>query len=191
MFTPSCYLPTMVKSLASLLPLARRGRTEEATPAPDLGRIFPWFRAGDTPSDRPAEPAPVPDTDVSDAACGDEPAATDRWFDADLKALSKAWTALRPSEPGEKQVRALFIAAHNLRGAGLTYGRPAVTRLCASLCTLLESDVSRTDYALINLHVEACLATRRHPALSPAMDELTEAVCSALEGEVLKRTARF
>lgn len=182
----------MVKSLASLLPLARRTRSEEVTPAPDLGRIFPSHRAGDAPGEAsgetPSEPAPVAETPADDS---DAAAATDRWFEADLKALSRAWANLRTSEPGEKKVRALFIAAHNLRGAGLTYGRPAVTRLCASLCTLLEDDVSRADYPLINLHVDACLATRRHPAGTPAVDDLTEAVCSALEGEVLKRTAHF
>ncbi len=108
------------------------------------------------------------------------------WMARDLARLTGAWTAMQ-ADIGASS--ALILAAHDLKGMGGTYGYPAIARLCSSLCRLIETRVEPRDFALVNLHVEACRAAflqGRNPASG---DAVAQSVCAALEAQVARQLA--
>lgn len=119
------------------------------------------------------------------AGCGTE---GNDWLGDDVRALREA--ADRFLETGAADAaagRRLFLIAHNMRGAAGAYGYPVIERITGSLCLLLERDDDPASAAaLINLHVEACRAAANHEG-SRGPAELADAVCTALEDQVLAR----
>lgn len=167
----------MVKSLLSRL-TGKNRKSQDEVPTPDLSRVL------GKPSSAPSQAPPV----ESDATLEVETIEVDEWLRADLDQLESSWTQLAAA-PKEKSARDAFTRAlHNLHGASGAYGGGALTRLTTSLQKLVShSEDLVADAALINLHIQACRATRL--ADHETGDQVAEAVCSALETQVETRLA--
>jgi hypothetical protein len=160
----------MVKSLLDRLGL---GRKDEAviTP-PDLSRLKIGSRATTPKVNLDVDDTPK-DVDVT------------IWRDRDLQCLRAAWDALNAAPDDAIAIKDMRAAIHDLYGASGIYGGGALTRLSGSLQRLMK-DESRipANAALINLHVQACLATCHTDG--KGSDDLASAVCDALEAETEK-----
>ena len=88
-----------------------------------------------------------------------------------------------------EQYRAVFTAAHNIKGAANSYGYPAIARLCGSLSRLLSDTRPGENSALINLHVEACRAAFNSIGQGSDAQSIADAVCEALEKRVALKVA--
>ena len=167
--------------------------TEPSAPVvvPDISRVVRLRQPAPSPSVFGVERESVTHSFVDPDALGDmaEQAVDDlsiqfeTWMSADLQQLYAAWENAKDSSAAPEQMRELFTAAHNIRGVASSYGYPAISRLCGSLSNLLTNGEGDRDFALINLHVEACKAAHR----SPASSDVSDAVCDALEKRVEKR----
>ncbi|KCZ94595.1 Hpt domain-containing protein [Hyphomonas johnsonii] len=172
-----------------------------------LGKILPDGRSVDSNANQAQTPdisrvikihkpvAPVEDEAETvldaDALASKAEAAMDSlagqfetWMSMDLGRLIAAWQAAQESESDPECYRALFTAAHNIRGAAPSYGYPAISRLCGSLCTLLEDTRPGENSALINLHIEACRAAFGSVGRGESAQSVADAVCDALERRV-------
>lgn len=166
----------------------------DAVPTPDLSRVFPHLRnpRASQPSEDAAErePAPVAADPAEPAARPAEPAAAAElagFIEEDVEALRAAFARFRDTGGTGGTSRALFLAAHNLRGIVDPDASPVLSRICASLCSLLAGRTAGpADAPLINLHVEAIRAALR-ASQSEAADRLGQAVCVALEDQVRTR----
>lgn len=160
----------MVKSLLDRLGLGRKD--EAVIPPPDLSRLKIGART--SPPKVDFEPK-------------DEPKEVDitAWRDRDLERVRTAWDALNAAPDDARAIKSMRAAIHDLYGASGIYGGGALTRLSGSLQRLMK-DESRihANAALINLHVQACLATRHTDGAGS--DDLASAVCDALEAETEK-----
>lgn len=163
---------------------------------PDLSRII-------RTTSPPPEPLPVPETDDSPVFAADpqelvaqaETAVEslsdefEGWMRDDLEKLRAAWkVALEPGSAAD-EYRAVYTCAHNIRGAAASYGYPAVSRLCGSLCTLLSGTRPGENSALINLHIEACRAAVAAGPQGEGSESVADAVCEALERRVAEKVA--
>ena len=111
------------------------------------------------------------------------------WMRDDLEKLRAAWkVALEPGSAAD-EYRAVYTCAHNIRGAAASYGYPAVSRLCGSLCTLLSGTRPGENSALINLHIEACRAAVAAGPQGEGSESVADAVCEALERRVAEKVA--
>ena len=81
------------------------------------------------------------------------------------------------------------MASHNIHGVAGSYGYPAISRLCGSLCTLLNDTHPGENSALINLHIEACRAAFVGVGSGDSAASVADAVCDALEQSVAAKTA--
>jgi hypothetical protein len=108
----------------------------------------------------------------------------------DLAGLCAAWETAREPNAGAEAYRALYICAHNIRGAATSYGYPAASRLCGSLCTLLSGSQPGDNAALINLHVEACRAAVAAGPEGEGSASIADAVCDALERRVALKVSQ-
>ena len=161
---------------------------------PDISRVIKI---------RPAEPAPeaeaeeeiVHSTDPADMADRAEAAVDslsgqfETWMTADLDKLVAAWTDAQAPDASPEAYRAVFTASHNLHGVAGSYGYPAISRLCGSLCTLLGDTHPGENSALINLHIEACRAAFLGVGSGDTAASVADAVCDALEQTVAAKTA--
>ena len=115
--------------------------------------------------------------------------------EAALQALSREFSGWMTEETGKLEAaRARVVAeagspaawdellgrAHDLKGLGATFGHPLATRICASLCRLLDDPVHRaaTPLALVDSHVDAvrALADGLLDAQGPQGVELCESL---------------
>ncbi len=108
----------------------------------------------------------------------------DNWMESDLLRLNEAWSDCKADSANPEKARKLFMTAHNIRGVASSYGYPAISRLCGSLCKLLADTKPGENQALINLHVEACRAAFNPLSQSDGADSVADAVCEALEQKV-------
>lgn len=110
----------------------------------------------------------------------------DTWKKNDIDLLQSTWQSYCDAPEDEDSAHAFKSAIHNLHGASGAYGGGALGRITQSLQGLLEGiEDLQADAALINLHVQACRATLHGDGDSA--DDIAEAVCSALEGQVEAR----
>lgn len=159
-----------------------------AVATPDISRVM---------KPRPAPP-PAPSVDLDEVQVAERAEAAvesfadqfDAWMRGDFEALRAAWEVA--SQPGATpdDYRAMYTCAHNMRGAAPSYGYPAVSRLCGSLCALLGQTRPGENAALINLHVEACRASVNAARTGGTSDSVADAVCDALERRVMARSAK-
>lgn len=170
---------------------------------PDISRVIKT-----APKQEPAPVPPIsedtPDIEVSsesgervsdeysaqlkaEAAVEEMSGQFERWMSNDLKNLSGAWEHAQ-TDPSPDAYRAIFTAAHNIRGVAGSYGYPAISRLAGSLCTLLSRSRPGENSALINLHVEACRAAHKSIGHGDGANSVADAVCEALEERVAKKT---
>lgn len=108
----------------------------------------------------------------------------DSWARSDLEHLSVAWENVRHLENITGQLAHVQRCAHNLKGMASTYGHPAISRLSASLCQLLDSPNASQQHALINLHIEACRAAYLEGNVNQGGNAIAQSVCVALEAQV-------
>lgn len=193
--------------LNALLKSFREKKIETEIPTPDLSRVLPHLRkTRETPVAKAPEPTPEPapapeieeDADLFDPEEEDAPPSAQTppedfdvrgWIERDVAALQSAFTTY-VQRPGRQEFhRQLFLAAHNLRGAAIPYGRPTIERIAGSLCQLLEgTDAQAPIVAIVKLHVDAIRAAANLPEGS-AQKELADTVCIALEDQVRARLA--
>lgn len=194
------------KLLSKASELATKGRKPAVPPVtPDISRVI--RPASVQAAQQPHVPAPAPiaePAEAPDVHTGADPEemytraedAVDAlaeefegWMRDDLENLRDAWTVVRANETSADAYRALYTCAHNIRGAASSYGFPAVSRLCGSLCTLLGETKPGENGALINLHIEACRAAVATGPQGEGSESVADAVCDALEHKVAEKVA--
>lgn len=150
---------------------------------PDISRVIKIAPPA-APQDAPTpQNSPEAITERAAAAVESLSSQFDQWMQTDLNKLRSSWAdALAQDTP--ENYRALFTAAHNIRGVAGSYGYPAISRLCGSLCSLLGSSKPGDNSALINLHIEACRAAHTSVGRDGATQSIANAVCDALESRV-------
>ncbi len=104
------------------------------------------------------------------------------WMADELAKLEEARARLHAEDGSRAAWDQLLLGAHDLKGLGATYGHPLATRICASLCRLLDDPGRRPlrSRALVDAHVDAVRATTGHPP-TPAQGAW---LCEALEARV-------
>ena len=188
----------MFKNLLTALPTRRKSTTTTtAEVAIDISRVI-----------KPAEPVrTLQPTDFSSESYEPAPATTEMlgglaedavdslssqfeaWMRGDLDELVRAWRVAREPDATAEDYRAVFTAAHNIKGAANSYGYPAIARLCGSLSRLLGDTRPGENAALINLHVEACRAAFKSIGQGSDGQSIADAVCEALEERVALKVA--
>lgn len=167
---------------------------------PDISRITRTASALPQPLPAPeAEPAleevPVFAADPQELVSHAETAVDsladefEGWMRNDLDKLRAAWLAAMEPGASADEYRAVYTCAHNIRGAATSYGYPAVSRLCGSLCALLGGTRPGENSALINLHIEACRAAVSAGPQGEGSESVADAVCEALERRVAEKVA--
>ncbi len=158
-------------SLLSRLTASSRRKVEDE-PKPDISRVV-----GGWQNDRKAAEAEESGSEnLSD------------WLRSDLSQLTDTMTAAI-AHPEDADARTAFeTAIHNLYGASGAYGGGALTRLTGSLQKLVgNTEDLKSVAALINLHVQACLAVVRGGDQNG--ESVSDAVCDALENQVVAKLA--
>ena len=192
----------MLKNLISSLPLRKAAKLEAPVPTLDISRVIK--SAPQPPEDAPAPAAEITsqaepderslslDDDLgerAEQAVGSLSSQFEIWMRMDLDVLIDAWKAAQQADPTPEKYRAVFVAAHNIKGAAPSYGYPSISRLCGSLCRLLTDTKPGENSALINLHVEACKAAFAAPGKGSGSSSVADAVCDALEQGVALRVS--
>lgn len=171
------------------------GKPAQAVAAPDISRVIRTASApAPAPQDIvPADPAPPESVFVADPqemvtqaeeALGALTEEFEGWMRNDLEKMRDAWRVAQKPEADADDYRTLYTCAHNIRGTATSYGYPAVSRLCGSLCELLSGTRPGENSALINLHIEACRAAVAAGPLGEGSESVADAVCEALERRV-------
>ena len=167
----------------------------QAVAAPDISRVI---RPASAPAPAPeaphpedtAPPEPVFVADPQEMVSQAEEALDalteefEGWMRNDLEKMRDAWRVAQKPEADADDYRTLYTCAHNIRGAATSYGYPAVSRLCGSLCELLSGTRPGDNSALINLHIEACRAAVAAGRQGEGSESVADAVCEALERRV-------
>lgn len=191
-----------MKKLIGKLLNAKSGKAVETkqVATPDISRVIkmppaPPIAAVEVPT--PAlPPEHEPETadldelaDRAEAAVDAMAPQFDAWMEADLNRLVDAWQHAKQPDATPEAYRTVFMCAHNIRGAAGSYGYPAISRLCGSLCTLLSETHPGENAALINLHIEACRAAFIGAGKGDTSQSMADAVCDALEQSVAAKAA--
>jgi HPt (histidine-containing phosphotransfer) domain-containing protein len=158
---------------------------------PDISRVIK-IRPSEPTSNNAVIASFVDPEDLADKAEAAVDSLSDQfdaWMSGDLDKLIAAWGAANRPDATPEEYRAVFMAAHNIRGVAGSYGYPAISRLCGSLSTLLSDTHPGQNAALINLHVEACRAAFVGIGTGDSSDSVADAVCDALEQTVAAKTA--
>ncbi|MEM6411456.1 MAG: Hpt domain-containing protein [Pseudomonadota bacterium] len=160
-------------------------RNETASPDVDFEVVDPDFVAAssvDAPSETPfvlTEEIPANESESTDDQ-------NTTWLRRDLDRLYSSW---EETQADQDNMSKFVRAAHDLKGMSDTYGYPSIQRLMISLDTLLTSQSDAPNFALINLHVEACRAAFAQGLKGDASDAVADSVCSALEDQVARATS--
>ena len=186
----------MFKNLLSSLPGLRKPAKEEpGVTTIDISRVIKPAPEPAPQSQPPADLREAPETSPEQLASLAENAVEslsdqfESWMRADLDQLVDAWSEARKPGATAEQYRAIFTAAHNIKGAANSYGYPAIARLCGSLSQLLSETCPGENSALINLHVEACRAAFNSIGQGNDGQSVADAVCEALEERVALKLA--
>lgn len=167
----------------------------QAVAAPDISRVIRPASAPALAPEAPlpadtAPPEPVFVADPQEMVTQAEEALDalteefEGWMRNDLEKMRDAWRVAQKPEADADDYRTLYTCAHNIRGAATSYGYPAVSRLCGSLCELLSGTRPGENSALINLHIEACRAAVAAGRQGEGSESVADAVCEALERRV-------
>lgn len=110
-----------------------------------------------------------------------------QWLKADIRRLQAARLAAEQDGWSIRALDVLYSVAHDIKGAGATYGSPLATKLAASLCRSIETDAgkaaARRDPKLARAHVDALRAAVRDRA-QPSTHAVGFAVLRELEARV-------
>lgn len=183
----------MFKNLLSALPRLKTSSKADADAVKvDISRVIKAepVAAPEIAETAPAEQDPLPSENLAilaEDAVDSLSHQFEAWMQADLDQLVSAWAEARQPDASADQYRAVFTAAHNIKGAANSYGYPAIARLCSSLSRLLTETRPGENSALINLHVEACRAAFN--SIGQGSETVADAVCEALEERVALKVA--
>jgi len=171
-------------------------------PAPSNATIAPHFASPEPDAYHAPTTPDVADDAVTDFAADPEEmenqaeealdALTEEfegWMRNDLEKMRDAWRIAQKPHANADDYRTLYTCAHNIRGAAPSYGYPAVSRLCGSLCALLGGTRPGENSALINLHIEACRAAVAVGPQGEGSESVADAVCEALEKRVAMKVS--
>jgi len=88
------------------------------------------------------------------------------WMNEECGRLDAARRTVKNNQLSHETSQALFLAAHDIKGAGKTYGFPEVARAADSLCRLIEHspDLKKIPLTIIDQHVDAIRAIVREHA---------------------------
>jgi hypothetical protein len=110
-----------------------------------------------------------------------------QWLDTDVRHVQAARLEAEKAGWSEPSLCALFVAAHDLKGMGATYGYPLITQIAASLCRLIETEAgkqaARANPGLVCAHVDAVRAALRGQIASD-QHPVGKAVLLTLETQV-------
>ena len=190
----------MFKNLLSTLPSKRQlSKSDSPQIAIDISRVIKPAQPVHVPSP-PAEESPAPvQSDIfiaetlgslAEDAVDSLSGQFEAWMRSDLDELVSAWGVAKEAEATAEDYRAVFTAAHNIKGAANSYGYPAIARLCGSLSRLLQDTRPGENAALINLHVEACRAAFNSIGQGSDGQSIADAVCEALEERVALKVTK-
>jgi Hpt domain-containing protein len=159
---------------------------------PDISRVIkirPVEPVTEAEADVAQSADPTDMADRAEAAVDSLSGQFETWMTADLDKLVAAWRDAQAPDAPPEAYRAVFTASHNIHGVAGSYGYPAISRLCGSLCTLLNDTHPGENSALINLHIEACRAVFVGVGSGDSAASVADAVCDALEQSVAAKTA--
>ena len=184
----------MFKNLLSALPSLRKSaKADTAEVTIDISRVIKdSHRPAPEPVEQAVKTTPAPTEDLAslaEDAVDSLSSQFESWMQMDLDQLVASWQAAQKAGATADHYRAVFTAAHNIRGAANSYGYPAIARLCGSLSRLLSETRPGENSALINLHVEACRAAFNAIGQGSDGQSIADAVCEALEERVALKLA--
>lgn len=120
----------------------------------------------------------------AEAALEDLKPAFDGWLDGEIAQLETAAAAWQTKPADAALTRNLYAAAHDLRGAGATLGRPSIGAVAGSLCRLLnEATSSPLVGPLVLSHLDAVRRLRseaEREGAGPLLHVLEQAVSEAI-----------
>ena len=188
----------MLKTLMAGLPALRKtSRKETPEIKIDISRVIKAPAAQQTAPMAGPEQVAEETTDASteslanlaEEAVDSLSSQFENWMRGDLDQLVGDWQAAQKPAATAEHYRAVFTAAHNIKGAANSYGYPAIARLCGSLSRLLADTRPGENSALINLHVEACRAAFNSIGQGSDGQSIADAVCEALEARVAMKVS--
>ncbi|MBX9826658.1 MAG: Hpt domain-containing protein [Xanthobacteraceae bacterium] len=111
----------------------------------------------------PGDPDPV---EAAEQALERLSADFANWMRDECGRLDAARRKVNNDQLSQETSQELFLAAHDIKGAGKTFGFPEVARAADSLCRLLEltPDLKRIPMSIIDQHVDAIRAIVREHA---------------------------
>lgn len=189
----------MFKNLLSALPTRQKSKNPNVADVTiDISRVIKPAEPVETvaPAEITIESPETPPADteflgsLAEDAVDSLSSQFEAWMRGDLDELVRAWSAAREPDATAEHYRAVFTAAHNIKGAANSYGYPAIARLCGSLSRLLSDTRPGENAALINLHVEACRAAFKSIGQGSDGQSIADAVCEALEERVTLKLER-
>lgn len=96
----------------------------------------------------------------AESAIEDLSAQFDTWLNSDLLKLVEAKQKVVEHGLTDTTRQEIYLASHELKGLGTTFGFPLVSKLAFSLCALLESikDNEKIPISVLEQHVDAIAA---------------------------------
>lgn len=106
----------------------------------------------------------------------------DQWMNDELAKLEAAREVVHAQGYTAATADALYRRVHDIKGLGSTYGYPLVTRIGASLCTLMHDPDTRLSapMTLVEAHLDAIVSAVRGDIRADA-EGLGESVAEDLE----------
>lgn len=92
---------------------------------------------------------------AAEAAIGELSSEFDGWINTELTNLLETLDAIRQNGWDSTHGEQLFNIAHDLKGHATTFGYPAITEICDTLCNLLEKlpDINRLSLNVIEIFI--------------------------------------
>jgi chemotaxis protein histidine kinase CheA len=108
----------------------------------------------------PGEPDPV---EAAEQALARLSGDFQLWMNDECARLDAARRKIKDNELSKEASQELFLAAHNIKGDGSTFGFPEVVRAADSLCRLIEHspELAKIPMTIIDQHVDAIRAIVR------------------------------
>ena len=108
----------------------------------------------------PGEPDPV---EAAERALSRISGDFHRWMKDECARLDAARRSVKNNELSTETSQELYLASHDIKGDGGTFGFPEVVRAADSLCRLIEysPDLKKIPMAIIDQHVDAIRAIVR------------------------------
>lgn len=99
----------------------------------------------------------------AEAALADLSTHFESWLMDEIKKLEDVQATIKADGLTVENAEQLFYRAHDLKGLGTTYGFPLITRICGSLCKMMDDESKRAaaPRKLVDAHLDAVRAVVR------------------------------